>query len=331
MAGQTRRSGRPRLAAAAVGIAVLLGLFLLTDSETLAASLRTLDLAYLALSLLAFGLGTCLRAYRFKILAGSQRDVSLKPFYRITAYHQLLLMLLPFRTGEFSYPILLRQQLQRPLAKGTGDLVVARLLDLILCGSCLGLGLLALPVEGNRGAALTTLSLVVVSLGAAGLALLPKLVHFCQISVARWRPRLSPEHFRAGEEFILELDRATSGLEWRVLASALGVSLAAGGAAILRIYLLFASFQVDLGALGATFLFGAANLIGLIPLHGFGGLGPKQLGIAGALVLLGLSTALAASLTLLFQAAMIAFVALLALLAYGLPGDGRDDRAGGTT
>ena len=108
-------------------------------------------------------------------------------------------------------------------------------------------------------------------------------------------------------------------------------ALAASAAAILRTYLLFASFQVDLGALGATFLFGAANLIGLLPLHGFGGLGPKQVGIAGTLVLLGMGAGIAAALTLLFQASIVVFVALIAFLGYGLRMVEREDQVGGST
>ena len=80
---------------------------------------------------------------------------------------------------------------------------------------------------------------------------------------------------------------------------------------------MFAAFRVETTLLAAILLFGAANLLGLIPLHGFGGLGPKQAGIAGILVLLGITSTTAASLTLLFQVTIILFTGTLALMAYG--------------
>ena len=330
--GDTADSNRPKaarlLAALAVGVVVLLGLFALADLETLASSLRSMNAALLALALLGFVAGTTLRAYRFKLLASSEVDAPLRPFFRVTATHQLLLMLLPFRAGELSYPVLLRQQLQRPIARGAGDLVVARLLDLVLCGACLGFGLLALPAEGPNANLLTVMSAVVMGLGALGLALLPKLVRAGRLTLVRWRQRSSVSRFHAVDKFLFELDSSIDSMGWRLLAGALAVTALAAAAAIVRIYLMFAAFQTDLGLLGATFLFATANLIGLIPLHGFGGLGPKQMGIAGALVLLGLGSGVAASLTLLFQASVVLFVALVALLGFGLRMPAREVHSG---
>lgn len=317
------------LAALGVGVLVLLGLFLLADVETLASYLRSTDAPLLALALLGFVVGTALRAYRFELLAGSEISGSLRPFFRVTAAHQLLLMLLPFRAGELSYPVLLRRQLQRPIARGTGDLVVARLLDLVLCGACLALGLLALPAEGRGASLLTGLSGVVMALGTLGLALLPKLVRGARLALVRWRQGSSFSRFHGVDQFLFELDSAIGAMGWRRLGGTLAVSALASSVAIVRIYLMFAAFQANLDLLGATFLFAAANLVGLIPLHGFGGLGPKQVGIAGALVLLGWGSSAAASLTLLFQASMILFVALVALLGYALRMPERQDQEGG--
>jgi len=319
------------LPAFGIGALVLLGLFTLADVQTLISSLRGVRVPLLILALLAFLAGTALRAYRFKLLAGSEIDAPLRPFFRVTAAHQFLLMLLPFRTGDLSYPILLRRQLQRPIGRGTGDLVVARLLDLVVCGACLALGLLALPLEGPGSTRLPAVSLAVVGLGIVGLALLPRLLGAAQLALARWRQRSDVSRFHAVDGFLSELNGSIVAMGWRQLARALLVSAVAAAAAIVRIYLLFAAFQSDPGLLGATFLFAAANLLGLIPLHGFGGLGPKQLGIAGALVLLGWDPGVAASLTLLFQGSIILFVSLVALLGYALRMPAVQPQAGTST
>ena len=60
--------------------------------------------------------------------------------FRLTQVHNLLNIMLPFRTGETSFPLLMRSQFAVPLARATSALLVMRLLDLHALCAAAGLG-----------------------------------------------------------------------------------------------------------------------------------------------------------------------------------------------
>ena len=63
--------------------------------------------------------------------------------FRVTQIHNLLNIMLPFRAGETSFPLLMRSEFGVPLAHGTAALLVLRLLDLHALLAAAGVGLLA--------------------------------------------------------------------------------------------------------------------------------------------------------------------------------------------
>jgi uncharacterized membrane protein YbhN (UPF0104 family) len=63
--------------------------------------------------------------------------------FRVTQVHNLLNIMLPLRTGETSFPLLMRSEFGVPLAHGTSALLVLRLLDLHALLAAAGIGLVA--------------------------------------------------------------------------------------------------------------------------------------------------------------------------------------------
>lgn len=63
--------------------------------------------------------------------------------FRVTQVHNLLNIMLPFRAGETSFPLLMRSEFGVPIAHGTAALLVLRLLDLHALLAAAGLGLVA--------------------------------------------------------------------------------------------------------------------------------------------------------------------------------------------
>ncbi len=63
--------------------------------------------------------------------------------FRVTQVHNILNVMLPFRTGETSFPLLMRSEFGVPLAHGTSALLVLRLLDLHALLAAAGIGLVA--------------------------------------------------------------------------------------------------------------------------------------------------------------------------------------------
>lgn len=97
------------------------------------------DTAVLALALLtATYLVRAQRIYDYFPRETSGRFLKL---FRLTQVHNLLNIMLPFRTGETSFPLLMRSQFAVPLARATSALLVMRLLDLHALCAAAGLGL----------------------------------------------------------------------------------------------------------------------------------------------------------------------------------------------
>jgi uncharacterized membrane protein YbhN (UPF0104 family) len=63
--------------------------------------------------------------------------------FQVTQVHNILNIMLPLRTGETSFPLLMRSEFGVPLAHGTSALFVLRLLDLHALLAAAGVGLVA--------------------------------------------------------------------------------------------------------------------------------------------------------------------------------------------
>ena len=61
--------------------------------------------------------------------------------FRVTQVHNLLNIMLPLRTGETSFPLLMRSEFGMPLARATAALLVMRLLDLHALFAAAGIGI----------------------------------------------------------------------------------------------------------------------------------------------------------------------------------------------
>ena len=63
--------------------------------------------------------------------------------FRVTQVHNLLNMMMPFRLGETSFPLLMRSEFGLPIAKGTASLLVMRVLDMHALLAAASVGLVA--------------------------------------------------------------------------------------------------------------------------------------------------------------------------------------------
>ncbi|WEX78396.1 flippase-like domain-containing protein [Sinorhizobium numidicum] len=71
-----------------------------------------------------------IRCYRIHDYFPEQTAGRFLPLFRVTQVHNLLNIMLPFRAGETSFPLLMRTEFGVPLVRGTSALLVMRLLDL---------------------------------------------------------------------------------------------------------------------------------------------------------------------------------------------------------
>lgn len=82
-----------------------------------------------------------LRTWRFADYFPNETRGRFATLFRLTQIHNILNIMLPFRSGETSFPLLMRKEFSVPLARGTAALLVMRLFDLHALLAAAGVGL----------------------------------------------------------------------------------------------------------------------------------------------------------------------------------------------
>lgn len=191
--------------------------------------------------------------------------------FRVTQVHNLLNIMLPFRAGETSFPLLMRSQFGMPLARATAALLVMRLLDLHALFAAGGIGLALNAGDGILGWGLWTLFLV----SPVGLFLL-------KTPLLKAAERRLPEKLRG---LLAEIDAGMPAnlpafiRAWlvTVLNWAVKVVVLAWALALMGVQPLVACFG---GALGG-------ELSSVLPVHAPGGVGTYPAGITAGAIALG--------------------------------------------
>jgi uncharacterized membrane protein YbhN (UPF0104 family) len=188
--------------------------------------------------------------------------------FRVTQIHNLLNIMMPFRTGETSFPLLMRTEFGIPLARSTSALFVMRLFDLHALLAAAGIGLV-IAAHHQAIASILWLAFLLLPVGAfvarralIGIAarLLPGKAQPVVHEIERGLPANAGAFGRAWFATILN---------WLVKVLVLAWALG-----LMNVAPLAASFG---GALGG-------ELSSVLPVHAPGGVGTYPAGItAGAL------------------------------------------------
>jgi uncharacterized membrane protein YbhN (UPF0104 family) len=188
--------------------------------------------------------------------------------FRVTQIHNLLNIMMPFRTGETSFPLLMRAEFAIPVARSTAALFVMRLLDLHALLAAAGVGL---AISSSHKPLAWIVWLCFLLLPVAAFAVRRLLIKFAG--------RMLP---KKAQSIVLEIERGlpadarafarawlTTVVNWLVKVLVLAWALG-----LMKVAPLAASFG---GALGG-------ELSSVLPVHAPGGVGTYPAGItAGAL------------------------------------------------
>jgi uncharacterized membrane protein YbhN (UPF0104 family) len=120
-----------RLIGLVLSISIALYLLREVDLNSFAALAAGVSPWSLLAALLSYLLLNFFRLLRFRALL-ADLEAPFAVFYPIVLYHNLLVRVLPFKTGEISYVVLLRQHLNQPVRDGVSSLVSSRLFELLL-------------------------------------------------------------------------------------------------------------------------------------------------------------------------------------------------------
>ncbi|TCL76222.1 lysylphosphatidylglycerol synthase domain-containing protein [Rhizobium sp. BK251] len=188
--------------------------------------------------------------------------------FRVTQLHNLLNVMLPFRAGETSFPVLMKTEFGIPLARGTSALLVMRLLDLHALLAAAGFGL---AVEAPSPMLAWPLWLMFL--------LVPVVAFAARRPLLRFAAKAVPQ---VGQKFIHEIENG--------LPSNVGAFGRAWAMTIINWFVKVLVLAWALGLMGVLPLgasFGGAlggELSSILPMHAPGGVGTYPAGItAGAL------------------------------------------------
>jgi uncharacterized membrane protein YbhN (UPF0104 family) len=240
----------------------------------------------------------------------------------ISARHILLAVVLPFRSGEASLPVMLSVEAGRPLSEGISVLALMRVLDLLCVAAWLLAGLLlggaagaagqgALSPDAVRGRAL----LVLGALAAAVLLARPVATRLTPLAH-------SPRRVLS---FVGGMAAHVAALGGRQLAAALLASLATWGCTYGACWLLLRAMAGPAALGAAAHVSFAASLVGttglhlsaVIPVSPLAGAGTWEAGwVAGYHWLVGLSEADAMTSALVSHVAIFAFIVALGAPAF---------------
>jgi uncharacterized membrane protein YbhN (UPF0104 family) len=288
-----RNRARSLLLKTALGLAVTGGLFLILFRFINLAQLRALAAnARWPLLLLGFAIWTVIylgRALRFVLLAPRTPYLTM---LGITSIHNLLVRLLPFRTGELSYAFLVRRAGTAGLGESLLGLLLVRILDstAVVVLFAVALAFHQGTYFGDRRSGL---------LAAAGAALLGLLLVALLVPLLRLGLRLAAGLARglglAGrprvQSWLAKLEEAVTAFSriprrnvvWNGLLSMLLWLLTFGAFfAIMRAFLMPVGLAQTV--LGST----AAVVTGFLPIGGIGSFGTLEAGWALGFVLVGL-------------------------------------------
>ncbi|MDX3927387.1 MAG: lysylphosphatidylglycerol synthase domain-containing protein [Shinella sp.] len=240
--------------------------------STVFSTWEAVGLGPVLLALLLFVSTYFVRGYRLYSYFPRETSGRFIELFHLAQLHNLLNIMLPFRSGETSFPLLMRSEFGVPLLKGTSALLVMRLLDLHALLAAAGVGLVLRGGHSTGGEWLLWLAFLVAPLLCFQIK--GPLFSFAGRRLAG-KPLKIVEELEAG----LPAGQGDFIRAWAVTFLNWGVKVVvfAWGLAVMGIVPLSACFG---GALGG-------ELSSVLPFHAPGGVGTYPAGIVAGAVALG--------------------------------------------
>jgi glycosyltransferase 2 family protein len=302
-----------------VSISIALILLREVDFNSFARMVARVPAWSLGAALVAYLLLNFFRLLRFRTLL-EQHDIPAGVFYAIVLYHNFLVRVLPFKTGEISYVVLLRQHLNQPLRDGVSSLVSSRLFELfmviVIGGGALLLAtdLIHLPWR---------IALLIVFVGGAvylaGLYFSGALLHWLAGLIRRVGVRLgSPQLIARGDKMLNALAASFDRVRRpRVFATTLFLSIFTYGMSALFYLVLLYAVGVDANPALLVAVVSIVMLAEALPLATISGLGVIEGGwVFGLVTLAGFDIGPAASIGFFLHGCQIVAAVTTGLIGY---------------
>lgn len=323
VAPRAARGWRWGLAALISGV-ILAGLLWWSGASEVSAALARADLVWLSLAAGWMLAASVCRWARLWILvpAGERAGLSL---FGVIGGHAFLNQLLPLRTGELIFPVLLRRATGLPLSVGLIDLLLLRLIELAVLLPLYTLAFCAWLIEQGDQSVSGAALWVLVAIGAVSALSLPLLPALLKQAIGLGSRLLAlPRLARRGGAVRLSasLGRCREELGRLGLGAVVGLT----AATVLMWGCLFGVYYSALWALGVEVsalvaVVGSAGAIvtNLLPINGIGSLGTLEAGWVAGFVALGEDQAAVTASGIAMHAVIIGVLGLCALAALPRP------------
>ena len=271
--------------------------------------LHTLRPGPLLLAIASVPILQWLRGWRFSILLQRSLDLPCRQHFKLAAHLSFLNLILPFKVGDFGFPLLARSTVGAPLLQGAVAILWCRLNDLCVTLAILSFcGAFLIAPDRHPGYGPALLAVAVACL------LMPLVLAPASHVLRSWRP------------FGDLLDRLPDGARTQYgRGASLALTVAIWSIHSLIGYLAVMAVADDVSVIAAAFAGAASNLAFALPVTGVAGLGPPQAAWAAALHFAGASWAIAIATALLTYGCILlgAMLTVAPVLAWA-----RDDGSG---
>ena len=248
---------------------------------------------------------------------------------KANAWYVVSLVLLPARLGEVAAVIIFQRYLGMRSGMAVMSIVMQRMLDVaVLSGLFLVASVFVAPVV--PAGALYGVAAAVIAAVITGVSLAGRLLGVLAGSLLRRYGRPSQGMRRRLVRLLLQARLwHRRYFDSRMIAGGLGLTLIKWGAHLTGFFLLLAALRLPFGLQEGVLIGAAYNFLAIIPIQTIGGFGVAEAGLAGLLILSGLSLPIAAGVSVLVRVVLIAapFLFWLLVMAVSLVGKSAQNRS----
>ena len=289
-------------------------LVLQTTPERFHHLLSRVDPYFMGVALAVYLVCNLVRTMRFNELAGGGGPGLAKMYYLNAQYNFYTAIFTG--VGEFSYPVILNRRHGVPFGAGMENLLVARAYDALFLAAAFSTSVVMLFTGSAQraGVYIAVLLAAVTLLVAYGSG---AVASFAQGAVGGLARRTGWISAGRVERILVDMGRSLSeGRRASVHIRLFLYTAVMWFAACFVFFCIFKSLGVGLAPLQTVFVATAVNLMSVVPVATIGGLGVKEAGVAGALVMLGFGKEEAVPLGMLARLFSLSFLFVLLAAAF---------------
>lgn len=267
------------------------------------------------------------RAYRKDILVGSDR-IGMGDMFLVSMIRNAFNMVLPARTGEFSYIYVLTRRFKFPLEVGVSTLMVALIFDLAIVFSLIVISIIIVGVNAYSISSISVI-FIAVALLAASMLVLFYLANIIDLILIAYRKLLNRSGVQENKliyriyKKLLDINknlRIIRGrkIYWKVYLSSIAIRVLKFAAYYLIIHAILAPMGYSFSDLNFWVILlatVAAEISAVLPTHALAGFGTYEGAFALAFIMLGFTEEIAIIVGFTYHLVVLLYTVMLGIIS----------------